>query len=76
MLPCDGEGDKMLHTLALMWPTHTDKPQSMQESRRVLEMTRMATIPDSQEGSTRESELLVKATENPTEVIPPHIIRT
>ena len=35
-------------------------------------MTRMATMPDSQEGSTRESELLVKATENLTEVIPPH----
>ena len=33
-------------------------------------------MPDGQEGSTRESELLVKATENPTEVIPPHIMRT
>ena len=39
----------------------------------VLEMTRMATMLDIPEGSTRESELLVKATENPTEVIPPHI---
>ena len=34
----------------------------------------MATmLRDNPEGSTRESELLVKATENPTEVIPPHI---
>ena len=28
---------------------------------------------DNPEGFTQESELLVKATENPTEVIPPHI---
>ena len=57
-----------------MWPTHTDKPQTMQESRSWLGTgdTRMATMLDNPEGSTRESELLVKATYNPTEVIPPH----
>ena len=33
----------------------------------------MATMLADPEGSTRESELLVKATEIPTEVIPPHI---
>ena len=33
----------------------------------------MATMLDNPEGSTRESDLLVKATENPTEVIPPGI---
>ena len=33
----------------------------------VLEMTRMATMLDNPEGFTRESELLVRATENPTE---------
>ena len=58
-----------------MWPTHTDKPQTMQESRSwlVLEMTRTATMLDNPEGSIRESGLLVKATENPTEITPPHI---
>ena len=35
----------------------------------VLEMTRMATMLDNPDESTRESDLLVKATENPTEVI-------
>ena len=33
----------------------------------------MAMMLDNPQGSTQESELLVKATENPTEVIPPHI---
>ena len=39
----------------------------------VLEIIIMVTMLDNPEGSTRGIELLVKAIENPTEVIPPHI---
>ena len=60
-----------------MWPTQTQMNRKLCRSPDVcwvLETTRMATmLRDNPEGSTRESGLLVKATENPTEVIPPHI---
>ena len=62
-------------SLALRWPTHTDKPQSMQELRRRL-------LPrDDQEGydamTIRKDphervSYSARQTENPTDVIPPH----
>ena len=62
-------------TLVLRWPTHTDKPQSMQELRRRL-------LPrDDQEGydamTIRKDphervSYSARQTENPTDVIPPH----
>ena len=73
VLPCCGED--VVDTLALRWPTHTDKPQSMQELRRRL-------LPrDDQEGydamTIRKDphervSYSARQTENPTDVIPPH----
>ena len=36
VLPCCGEDVVDIEQLARRWPTHTDKPQSMQELRRRL----------------------------------------